>query len=151
MALSVHALGVAAGLPPDRPAWALELSGMKVSVVIPYYQEQPGILARALNSIFAQKLDSNTTLDVVIANDASPLDPMVDIVAVGEPPAQIAIRVIMRSNGGPAAARNTGFDAVPEDADYVAMLDSDDIWRPDHISRALAGFHQSSADVYFSS
>ena len=58
---------------------------MKVSVVIPYYQEEPGILARALKSIFDQQLDAETTLDVIIANDTSPLDPAVDIAAVGAP------------------------------------------------------------------
>lgn len=123
---------------------------MKVSVVIPYYQEEPGILARALTSIFVQELDSDITLDVIIANDTSPLDPAVDIAAVGEPPAQITLRVINRPNGGPGAARNTGFDAVPADADYVAMLDSDDTWTPNHIARALEGFRLSGADVYFS-
>ena len=123
---------------------------MKVSVVIPYYQEEPGVLARALTSIFAQELDADTTLDVIIANDASPLDPAVDIAAVGPPPAQITLRVINRPNGGPAAARNTGFAAVPADADYMAMLDSDDTWSPNHIARALEGFRVSGADVYFS-
>ena len=123
---------------------------MKVSVVIPYYQEEPGVLARALTSIFAQELDADTTLDVIIANDTSPLDPAVDIAAVGPPPAQIALRVINRPNGGPAAARNTGFAAVPADADYMAMLDSDDTWSPNHIARALEGFRVSGADVYFS-
>lgn len=122
---------------------------MKVSVVIPYYQEEPGILARALTSIFAQQLDSDTTLDVIIANDTSPLDPAVDIAAVGPPPPQVTIRVILRPNGGPAAARNTGFAAVPADADYMAMLDSDDTWSPNHIARALEGFRLSGADVYF--
>ena len=123
---------------------------MKVSVVIPYYQEEPGVLARALTSIFAQELDADTTLDVIIANDTSPLDPAVDIAAVGPPPAQITLRVINRPNGGPAAARNTGFAAVPADADYMAMLDSDDTWSPNHIARALEGFRVSGADVYFS-
>lgn len=123
---------------------------MKVSVVIPYYQEEPGILARALQSIFAQELDAETTLDVIIANDTSPLDPAVDIAAVGPPPAQVAIRTILRANGGPAAARNTGFDNIAPDADYVAMLDSDDTWSPNHIARAIEGFRLSNADVYFS-
>lgn len=123
---------------------------MKISVVIPYYQEAPGILARALKSIFEQQLDAGVMLDVIVVNDTSPLDPAVDIAAVGAPPSQIAIRVIPRPNGGPAAARNTGFDAVPADAGYMAMLDSDDTWSPNHIARAIEGFRLSNADVYFS-
>jgi succinoglycan biosynthesis protein ExoW len=123
---------------------------MKVSVVIPYYQEQPGILVRALQSLYAQEISSETLIDVIIVNDASPIDPIVDVTAAGAPPSNIGVRIITRANGGPAAARNTGFDAVPADATYVAMLDSDDTWTPNHIARALEGFALADADIYFS-
>ncbi len=123
---------------------------MKISVVIPYYQEQPGILVRALKSLYAQDIGGETLLDVIIVNDASPVDPIIDVQAAGAPPANVGIRIITRANGGPAAARNTGFDAVPVDATYVAMLDSDDTWTPDHIARAIEGFALADADIYFS-
>jgi succinoglycan biosynthesis protein ExoW len=123
---------------------------MKISVVIPYYQEQPGILVRALQSLYAQQISCETSLDVIIVNDASPIDPIVDVTAAGAPPSNIGVRIITRANGGPAAARNTGFDAVPADATYVAMLDSDDTWTANHIARALEGFSLADADIYFS-
>lgn len=124
---------------------------MRISVVIPYYQRERDILARALKSIFNQQLDSETHLDVIVVNDASPFDPAVDIAAAGAPPPRVTVRVVARSNGGPAAARNTGFDAVTNEADHVALLDSDDMWRSNHIVRAIAGLRASGADVYFSS
>ncbi|MEY4784641.1 MAG: hypothetical protein RIR41_2576, partial [Pseudomonadota bacterium] len=123
---------------------------MKISVVIPYYQEQPGILVRALQSLYGQEIDGATLLDVIIVNDASPVDPAIDVQAAGAPPANVDVRIIARANGGPAAARNTGFDAVPADADYVAMLDSDDTWTANHIARGIEGFACAGADLYFS-
>lgn len=123
---------------------------MKVSIVIPYYQEQPGILARALTSLYAQEVGREVVLDVIIVNDASPIDPMIDIAALGDPPGHVGVRVITRANGGPAAARNTGFDAVPADTEFVAMMDSDDTWTPNHIARAIEGLASADADLYFS-
>ncbi len=122
----------------------------KVAVVIPFYQKERGILQRALQSIFAQKLPPGVELDVIIADDASPLDPATDIEAAGVRPEGISVRVVRRpKNGGPGAARNTGFEAVAPDTSFIALLDSDDTWRPDHISRALTAM-ADDADVYFS-
>lgn len=41
----------------------------KLTVIIPYYQREPGILRRALASVFAQTF---TDFDVVIIDDQSP-------------------------------------------------------------------------------
>jgi len=122
---------------------------LKVAVVIPFYQKTAGTLQKTLQSIFAQKLPFGVELDVIIADDASPLDPATDIEAAGVRPEEISVRVVRRSNGGPGAARNTGFDAVTPDTSFIALLDSDDTWRPDHISRALTAM-ADDADVYFS-
>ena len=51
---------------------------------------------------------------------------------------QIDIRVRAHStNSGPGGARNTGLDALDESIAFVAFLDSDDIWMPDHLDVAL--------------
>jgi succinoglycan biosynthesis protein ExoW len=119
----------------------------KVSVIIPYFQRDAGILSRALTSVFVQKLDA--AIDVIVINDASPADPAIDIAAAGAPPAHVSIKLIGRENGGPAAARNSGFAAIGADTDFIALLDSDDTWRADHLERALAGLG-GGCDVYFS-
>lgn len=122
---------------------------MKVAVVIPYFQKSPGILRTALESIFQQRLPPGVELDVIVADDASPLDPKVDVDAAGPRTASISVRIVRRPNGGPGAARNTGFEAVAPDTNFVALLDSDDTWRADHIHRAVTAMAED-ADVYFS-
>ena len=41
----------------------------KCTVIIPYYQKQPGILRRALKSVFAQTYQD---FDILVVDDASP-------------------------------------------------------------------------------
>jgi succinoglycan biosynthesis protein ExoW len=118
---------------------------VKVAVVIPYFQRRPGILARALRSVAAQQAAAQ--LDVIVVDDASPV-PAAEEVAQLPLHEQARIRIIVQPNGGPAAARNTALDHVTADTEYVAFLDSDDIWQPAHLAnalRALAAGH----DFYF--
>jgi len=42
----------------------------KCTIIIPYYQREPGILARALRSVFAQ---THPDFEVIVVDDASPL------------------------------------------------------------------------------
>jgi succinoglycan biosynthesis protein ExoW len=119
----------------------------KCTVIIPYYQRQPGILARALRSVFAQ---SYADFDVIVVDDASPLPVERDL--QGFPLEQRSrIAVIKQSNAGPGGARNTGLDHVPVDSAYVAFLDSDDEWAPDHLNNAVAGLSRFGADCYWAS
>jgi len=93
-----------------------------VSVIIPHFS-RPALLARALRSVDAQ---TYRPLEVIVVDDASPLDPEPGIVALG---LQLDIRVIrLEKNAGPSAARNAGLQAAA--GDYVAFLDSDDEWLP---------------------
>jgi succinoglycan biosynthesis protein ExoW len=105
-----------------------------VCVVIPFYQRSAGILSRALASIARQV--GVTDVHVVIVDDTSPVDPTADIAQSGIDPQ--AVMVIKQSNAGPGAARNRGLDHVPPGTKFVAFLDSDDEWLPDHLSNALA-------------
>jgi succinoglycan biosynthesis protein ExoW len=118
-------------------------TGPLVAVVIPYYQVDPGILARALEGIAAQELRPGTALRVYIVDDSSPLPAEKEL--SGSPLADALDIVLDRQpNGGPGAARNRGLDLVAfaGDADYVAFLDSDDTWRPRHIADALAALEK---------
>jgi succinoglycan biosynthesis protein ExoW len=119
----------------------------EITVVIPYYQTEPGILRVALESVLAQHSKENLKFDVVIVDDGSPSPPERELEAPF--PAEICVRVIKRPNGGPAAARNTGLDAKSKQAEYIAFLDSDDRWAPDHLDRAIRTLG-TDADFYFS-
>lgn len=119
----------------------------KIAIVIPYFQREAGILGRALASAYAQNAE-NVEVTILVVDDASPFNPALEIEAAGSPPAHVKVEIIRRENGGPGAARNTGFDAAVKFADFIAMLDSDDIWRTGHLKRALEALQ--SAEVYFS-
>ena len=120
----------------------------KIAIVIPFYQEEFGILRRCLASVFGQQLAGPVDIAVLVVDDASPADPAADIKAAGEPPSNMVVQLIRRPNGGPAAARNTGLDHIGADTDFVALLDSDDTWQPEHLQRAIDSL-EPGFDVYF--
>ena len=120
---------------------------MKCSVIIPYYQRQPGVLRRALDSVFAQ---SHQDFDVIVVDDSSPLPVEAEVGALPlEQRARIA--VVKQANAGPGGARNTGLDLVPADSACVAFLDSDDEWAPGHLKTATGAMARFDADCYFAS
>ncbi|MFH1659352.1 MAG: glycosyltransferase family 2 protein [Pseudomonadota bacterium] len=115
-----------------------------ISVVIPYFQRERGILARALQSVFAsQDIDQ---LEVIVVDDASPIPALEEVEAIGS--TRFPVRLIKQANNGPGGARNTGLDQVSPDAVYVAFLDSDDEWSPLHLKNAMTALRAGN-DVYF--
>lgn len=109
---------------------------VQVAVVIPFYQREPGILARSLRSVLSQTLDRAELL-VIIVDDESPANPDLDLAQVPLSDHH-RVRLIRQKNQGPAAARNTGIaEAEHFGADYVAFLDSDDEWHLEHLATAL--------------
>lgn len=119
----------------------------KCTVIIPYYQRERGILARALRSVFAQ---THPDFDVLVVDDASPLSADSDLQDFS-PAERARITVIKQPNAGPGGARNTGLDHVPADSSYAAFLDSDDEWQPDHLRSAVAAMSLFDADCYWAS
>ncbi|MFO1190140.1 MAG: glycosyltransferase family 2 protein [Alphaproteobacteria bacterium] len=117
----------------------------RVAVVIPFFQRKPGILARTVQSALGQ--DGDIPLRIIVADDSSPI-PAEQELAPLLGPAQGRITIVRRANGGPAKARNTGLDHVPPGCPYVAFLDSDDVWQPGHLKRALAALDRGF-DLYF--
>jgi succinoglycan biosynthesis protein ExoW len=106
------------------------------AVVIPFFQRNPGILRNAVEAIKAQQIKTLT----IIADDSSPVPAEQEIAN----PNDSTILIIKRPNGGPAAARNTCLNNIPPDIPYVAFLDSDDVWEPDHLTRALSAFSRGA-------
>jgi succinoglycan biosynthesis protein ExoW len=117
------------------------------TVVIPFYQREPGILRRALASVFAQ---TNQDFDIIIVDDASPLAADIELETIDQA-WKSRINVIRQPNGGPGGARNTGLDAVPASTTFVALLDSDDIWLPNHLGNAFESMTRFGAECYWAS
>lgn len=91
----------------------------KVSVVIPFYN---GVewLCEAVQSVLEQ---TYTNLEVIVVNDGSPenVDQFLQKY-------ENKVLYFKKENGGPASARNYGIDKAT--GDYIALLDSDDVWLP---------------------
>ncbi len=118
-----------------------------ITVVIPYFQRQAGILRRALSSIAAQQ-DCPLPIHVLVVDDASPISAQDEVATVSWRENQ-QCQVIARPNGGPAAARNTALDHAPSTTRFVAFLDSDDEWHPAHLRRAVSALN-AGYGLYFS-
>lgn len=97
-----------------------------VAVVIPVH-DRAEMLDRALRSIAAQTV---RPAEVVVVDDVSSDDSPDVALAHG------ATLVRMSENGGPAMARNAGIARVK--ASWVAFLDSDDEWLPEHLELMMA-------------
>jgi len=117
----------------------------KVAVIIPFFQNEPGILRRAVESVCVQ--DTESALEIIVVDDGSPVparDELYDL----RLPAQISLRVLKQMNAGPAAARNTALERLGNDTTYIAFLDSDDEWHFDHVQRATLAL-DCGYDFYF--
>ena len=111
-----------------EPEIAAEEGKPLVSVIIPAYNASVYIPA-ALQSVFRQSFSS---YEVIVINDGSPDTPALEMALQ---PYLLRLRYFRQTNRGPSAARNLGIrDARGR---YVALLDSDDVWLPDHLARQI--------------
>nr|WP_315247519.1 glycosyltransferase family 2 protein [uncultured Albidiferax sp.] len=115
------------------------------AVIIPYYQNKPGILSKALISIAAQK-SSPIPVHVIVIDDASPVSFEFELKSIG--PIDCKVQVITQANGGLGAARNTDLNHVPVGIRYIAFLDSDDEWSQNHLARSTEALG-AGYDFYF--
>jgi glycosyltransferase involved in cell wall biosynthesis len=106
----------------------------RVAVVVPVHN-RPTLVRRALASIAGQSLRPAT---VIVVDDGSTDDTADSAREWLQHNADFAWRVVTTRNGGPAAARNAGFDLVWRDHDLVAFLDSDDEWPDDFLAAGAA-------------
>lgn len=115
-----------------------------ICIVIPYFQRQPGILAKALRSVFASQGVSE--VHIVVVDDQSPVPAKQELATFDT--LRFPVTLIEQANTGPGGARNTGLENVPKGTEYVAFLDSDDEWSPQHLENALVALRAGS-QVYF--
>jgi glycosyltransferase involved in cell wall biosynthesis len=117
-----------------------------ITAIIPYYRGSR-FIRQAVESVVAQTLPP---CELIVVDDGDPDGgpaPYIDGVAAPFP-----IRIERKENGGQSSARNLG--ARLASGDYLAWLDQDDEWYPDHLERLVApllrdntvGFTYGNAD-----
>ena len=121
----------------------------RVSVIIPAYN-QARFLADAVNSVLAQTCRD---FEIVIVDDGSTDEtPTVAQGFFDAAPWDAAgsnrVRLFRQENRGLAGARNTGIRQAR--GEFIALLDSDDLWLPGFLEKmlALAGDHPEAAVLY---
>lgn len=107
-----------------------------VSVVIPTFN-RPGGTHRAIRSVLAQ---TAVAAEVVVVDDASAPPFALDSELIADE----RVRVIaLTRNAGAAAARNRG--VRESQGEWIAFLDSDDVWVGDHLAARLAAAQTAAA------
>jgi len=97
-----------------------------VTVVITAFN-RAGVVVEAVDSVFAQTF---TNLELIVVDDGSSdgtssvLEPFSD-----------RISYHWQENSGPSAARNRGIELAG--GDFIAFLDSDDLWKPEKLARQM--------------
>lgn len=104
----------------------------KVSVIIPTY-DRGSYLAQAIHSVQAQ---SYADVEIIVVDDGSTDDTLQTVSQSG--PSVIYLPLPHR--GQPAVTRNAGLRAA--EGEYVAFLDSDDLFLPGKLALQLAAFEQ---------
>jgi glycosyltransferase involved in cell wall biosynthesis len=105
-----------------------------VTVIIPVYNRADTI-GRAVESVMGQ---TGGSTDVIVVDDHSSDDLAGALAPYGE--RLVCIRHDV--NGGAASARNTGITAAH--GDYVAFLDSDDVWLPGKLDAQIAAMRSNN-------
>lgn len=106
----------------------------RVSVVMPAYNSSKTI-GIAIESLLGQTF---INWELLIINDGS-TDSTLDVIAKFN---DIRIRVVTQNNQGVAEARNVGLRLSR--GEYIAFLDSDDLWLPEKLQAQLSIFTKSS-------
>ncbi len=116
----------------------------KAACIIPTHG-RPGHLSRSLESVLQQSL---APAEIVVVDDLDD-GSTAAIVQVTALRTEIPLRRILnRTNPGASGSRNAG--AAASDAEFVAFLDDDDVWYPDHLARAMAELNRTGADAVIS-
>jgi succinoglycan biosynthesis protein ExoW len=118
-----------------------------VSVIIPFFQRESGILTKCLNSVKMQAVPQGWRIEVLLIDDGSPIPAVEEVRGIGfrEP---FRFKMIRTENGGVGAARNRGLAEIKKAGSLIAFLDSDDVWPGDHLLRAIQAMNEGF-DFYF--
>lgn len=110
----------------------------KISVVIPTFNHSAYVL-EAINSVKANK---DIEVEIILVNDGSPDDShelLKDLPG---------IRYYLTENRGAHSALNFGIEQSSHD--YIAILNDDDLYKPNHLIGSLLELESTGADIVIS-
>lgn len=110
------------------------INRVTVSVVIPFYARVDWLFL-AVDSVLSQ---SFTDFELIVINDGSNEDMTAFLEKY-----ERSIIYRYKENGGPASARNIGINLAR--GEYIAFLDSDDIWLRDKLEKQLEFMEKTDA------
>jgi glycosyltransferase involved in cell wall biosynthesis len=116
----------------------------KVTVVIPCHNEAEGITGVITGFPRRQLKAHGYELEVLVINNRSTDNTPRVARSAGA-------RVVNEPKKGKGNAIRTGFYSIPEDTDYVVMLDGDDTYRPEEIIRLLEPINSGFCNVVIGS
>lgn len=108
----------------------------QVSVIIPLYNSEKTI-KQVLESVVTQTAASEI-LEVIVVDDGSKDQSATIVEEFIRNHQELNIVLLKKNNGGVSSARNLGLKTAQ--GEYIALLDSDDLWMPNKIERQLEIF-----------
>jgi glycosyltransferase involved in cell wall biosynthesis len=104
----------------------------KVSVVVPAYNAEAGV-EKAVGSILNQTQFADE-IEILIVDDRSADNTSAIVTRLTALHPEVKLFTNARGKG-PSGARNTAL--LHATGDYVAFLDADDVWHPDHLEKGI--------------
>jgi len=117
----------------------ISLEHIKVSVIIPFYNRIP-LLLKSIDSVISQ---THKNLEIILVNDGSTED-ISEVKKYIKKDKRIKL-INLSENKGAAAARNVGMDNAT--GEYIAFLDSDDLFIKDKIKEQLKQMYLTGYNV----
>jgi len=111
-----------------------------ISVVVPCYNYAQ-FIREAVDSALAQTV---LPLEVIVVDDGSTDQTLEVMAAYASDP---RVRYLRQENHGLSAARNAGIRAAR--GEFIALLDADDRWKPEKLSRQLIEFTEESVGLVY--
>lgn len=116
----------------------------RISVIIPAFNAEM-FIADAINSVLAQRYSSET--EIIVIDDGSSDNTKAVVSDMATHYHQITLLLNDRKKG-PSGARNSGL--LKATGDYVAFLDADDLWCPNHLEKGVDFLERhNNIDVVF--
>lgn len=122
----------------------MEANKPLVSVIMPAYNAEK-FIEKAIMSVIAQ---TYTNWELIVIDDGSKDATAEIVIQLAQQDSRIVFYA-NEKNMGVARTRNRGFDLAK--GEYVALLDSDDIWLEEKLEKQLALFSETDADIVYTS